>query len=146
MSVRVKILNPLLGSALQLPKRATRGSAGIDLTACIQESVIIYPNQVSLFHSGIAVDLDEGMTGLLLPRSGIGVNEGIVLANLTGVIDSDYKQEIIIPLWNRSETRYTVYPGERICQIIFIPIYTDDISFIDTIENNNRGGFGSTGK
>ncbi len=144
--INIKIINPLIGSVFNYPQRSTCGSAGIDLIACIDEEYFLYPNQTKKVSSGIAIDLDKQHVALLFPRSGLGTNKGIVLGNLTGIIDSDYKLEIIVPLWNRSTEAYTITPGERICQMIIMPFVSEAINYIDTIEQNERGGFGSTGK
>ncbi|RKZ41669.1 MAG: dUTP diphosphatase [Gammaproteobacteria bacterium] len=145
-TIEAKIVNPLMGKEIPLPTYSTIGSAGIDLRACIKEPLTIQANETQLIGSGIAINIhNPSMAAVLLPRSGLGVNYGIVLANLVGLIDSDYRKEVKIAVWNRSDKPFTINPGERICQMVFIPITQVNFKWVNELEDNGRDGFGSTG-
>ncbi len=145
-SIEAKIVNPLIGKEIPLPTYSTDGSAGIDLRACLTASLTIQPNETKLIGSGIAMNIhDPSLAAVLLPRSGLGVNYGIVLANLVGLIDSDYRKEVKIAIWNRSNKPFTINPGERICQMVFVPVVQVDFKWTDDLEDQGRDGFGSTG-
>ncbi|MCK5877578.1 MAG: dUTP diphosphatase [Candidatus Marithrix sp.] len=145
-NIQATIVNPLIGNKFPLPSYSTDGSAGIDLRACIDTSLIIRPNATELIGSGIAINIhDPNIAAMLLPRSGLGVKHGIVLGNLVGLIDSDYRKEVKIAVWNRSTEQFTINPGERICQMIFVPIIKANFQWVDELEDNGRDGFGSTG-
>ena len=145
-TIEATIINPLIGQEIPLPTYSTDGAAGIDLRACLTESVIIQPNQTQLLGSGIAINIhNPNLAAVLLPRSGLGVHHGIVLANLVGLIDSDYRKEIKIAIWNRSNHPFTIKPGERICQMVFVPIVQVNLKWVSQLQDNERGGFGSTG-
>ncbi len=145
-SIEAKIINPLVGKEIPLPTYSTNGAAGLDLRACITASLTIQANAIKVVGSGIAINIHvPNLAGVLLPRSGLGVNHGIVLANLVGLIDSDYRQEIKVALWNRSDKPFIINPGERICQMVFVPIVQVDFKWVNELEDNGRGGFGSTG-
>lgn len=147
MNIKATVVNPLIGNKIPLPVRATDGSAGIDLRACIDTSLTIRPNATELIGSGIAIDItDPNITAMLLPRSGLGVKYGIVLGNLVGLIDSDYRKEIKIAVWNRSTKPFIIRPGDRICQMVFVPVIQANFQWVDELSENGRGGFGSTGK
>lgn len=146
MEIEATIIGPLMGKQIPLPTYSTNGSAGIDLRACIAEKLILQPNETQLVKSGIAINIhDPNIAAVLLPRSGLGVNHGIVLANLVGLIDSDYRKEIKIAVWNRSNHFFTINPGDRICQMVFVPIIQVNFKWVKQLKENQRGGFGSTG-
>jgi dUTP pyrophosphatase len=144
--IEAKVVNPLLGKEIPLPTYTTEGAAGIDLRACLTEPLTIQPGQTQLIGSGIALNIrDPQIAAVLLPRSGLGTNHGIVLGNLVGLIDSDYRKEVKIAIWNRSQQPFTIQPGERICQMVFIPIIQVHFNWVAELEDNQRDGFGSTG-
>lgn len=144
-TVKALVCNPTLVQ-FSLPVYSTQGSAGIDLRACIENPVTISEGETCVIRSGIAIEIPTtDLAAVLLPRSGLGVNHGIVLSNLVGLIDSDYHQEIMIAVWNRSATPYTIFPGDRICQLVFIPIVRVDMTWQARLSENGRGNFGSTG-
>lgn len=133
----------------RIPKRATNGSAGMDLYACINESITLNPGQLALVPTGIAIELpDNGCAAFLYARSGLGVKHGICLSNGVGVIDSDYRGEVCVGLCNVSDKAYTIEPDERIAQMVIAPVFTPDIEEVDELSDTSRGegGFGSTGK
>ena len=150
VNIETKIVNPLMGEAIPLPSYATDGSAAIDLRACLKEQIGIQPGQSVLVGSGLAINIkDSNIVGIIVPRSGLGIKKGIVLANTIGVIDSDYQGEIKIGLYNRSHNQYTVKPGERICQMLFMPVINATLKFVQDFSNTTyrgRGGFGHTGR
>lgn len=146
--ISLKILNKDIGTKYPLPKYATDGSAAIDLYACIDIPLQIRPGQTTLIPSGIAVHIgDESMTATILPRSGLGHKHGIVLGNLTGLIDSDYTGEIKISTWNRGQEAFTINPGDRIAQLMFVPIIKVEFDVVEEFTQTKRGasGFGHTG-
>ena len=145
-TIEATIVNPLIGKDIPLPTYSTEGSAGIDLRACIAAPVTIQPGETKLIGSGIAINiLDSNLAAVLLPRSGLGANYGIVLANLVGLIDSDYRKEVKIAIWNRSNKPFTINQGERVCQMVFVPIVQVDFKWVAQLEENEHKGFGSTG-
>ena len=150
LNVETKILNPIIGEAIVLPSYATEGSAAIDLRACLKEPIRIQPGETVLIGSGIAINIkDPNIVGIIVPRSGLGIKKGIVLANTIGVIDSDYQGEIKVGLFNRSRIQYTVKPGERICQMLFMPVFSATLKFVQEFGNTTHrgsGGFGHTGR
>ena len=150
INVETKIVNPLIGEAISLPSYATDGSAAIDLRACIKEQIGIQPGETVLVGSGIAINIkDPNIVGIIVPRSGLGIKKGIVLANTMGVIDSDYQGEIKIGLFNRSQNRYLVKPGERICQMLFMPVIKATLKLVQEFSNatlRGGGGLGHTGR
>jgi dUTP pyrophosphatase len=142
--IEAKIVNSLVADFM--PSYATDGAAGIDLRACIEKPLEIQPDETRLIGSGIAIDInDSNLSAMLLPRSGLSVKHGIVLANLVGLIDSDYRKEVKIAIWNRSDTAFTIHPGDRICQMVFVPIVQVQLEWVDELNDQGRGGFGSTG-
>ena len=147
--IETKIMNPLVGSSIPLPTFATAGSAALDLRACLDQPIEIKPGETVLIPSGIAISIhDPGLVALLVPRSGLGIKHGIVLANTIGVIDSDYQGEIGIGIVNRGAAPYTIEPGERICQMMFVPVTQVALELVAefSIESDRgAGGFGSTG-
>ena len=146
-NIDVKILDARLRD--QLPAYATSGSAGLDLRACIDTPIILQPGQTELIPSGIAIHLaNPGLAAMVLPRSGMGHKHGIVLGNLVGLIDSDYQGQILVSLWNRGGTAFTLNPMERIAQLIVVPVVQVGFNVVDEFSQSARGagGFGSTGK
>ena len=146
-NIDVKILDARLRD--QLPAYATSGSAGLDLRACIDTPIILQPGQTELIPSGIAIHLaNPGLAAMVLPRSGMGHKHGIVLGNLVGLIDSDYQGQILVSLWNRGGTTFTLNPMERIAQLIVVPVVQVGFNVVDEFSQSARGagGFGSTGK
>lgn len=147
-ALQIKILNEKIGSSIPLPSYATEGSAGVDLRACLDESVVLNPGDTKLLPTGIAIYLqDPNLAATILPRSGLGHKHGIVLGNLVGLIDSDYQGELMVSCWNRGDTTFTVEPGERIAQLVVLPVVQVDFNVVDDFEESDRGegGFGSTG-
>jgi dUTP pyrophosphatase len=148
--IETKIMNPLMGSSIPLPSYATPGSAAMDLRACLSEALIVHPGETVMIPSGIAISIhDPALVALLVPRSGLGIKHGIVLANTVGVIDSDYQGEIGIGIHNRSQSDYTVEPGERICQMMFVPVTQAALSIVGEFSMDSArgaGGFGHTGR
>lgn len=144
MELKVKILRPGAG----LPARATPGSAGYDLCLCAQEALLIPPGEIRSASAGIAIELPQDTVGLVFGRSGLGIKHGIVPANAVGVIDSDYRGEILVGLINHSAEAYTIQPGERMAQLVILPVLTPEIVPVQTLSESTRaqGGFGSTGK
>lgn len=141
-------LKPMKDTAI-IPKYATDGSAGVDLHACIDAPIFLEPGSTVLVGTGLSMHMkDRNAVALLMPRSGLGHKHGIVLGNLTGVIDSDYQGEIMVSLWNRSNTVYEVQPTDRIAQMLIIPVLHARFSIVDSFEDTLRGsgGFGSTGQ
>ena len=147
--IETKIINPLIGTAIPVPTYATGGSAALDLRACLGQPQTVQPGETVLIPSGIAISIhDPGLVALLVPRSGLGIKHGIVLANTVGVIDSDYQGEIGIGIVNRGAAPYTIEPGERICQMMFVPVTQVALEIVDEFSRETgrgAGGFGSTG-
>jgi dUTP pyrophosphatase len=147
--IETKIVNPLMGTKIPLPSRATEGSAGIDLRACIDEPIEISPGETRLIGSGLAISIqDENLAAVVIPRSGLGIRHGIVLGNLVGLIDSDYHGEIGIAVWNRGDQPFTIHPGDRMCQMVFVPVVQVELEIVDEFTRNSargEGGFGHTG-
>lgn len=146
-NIDVKILDARLRD--QLPAYATCGSAGLDLRACIDAPILLRPGQTELIPSGLAIHLDDpGLAGMVLPRSGMGHKHGIVLGNLVGLIDSDYQGQILVSLWNRGATVFTLNPMERIAQLVVVPVVQVGLNVVDDFAQSKRGagGFGSTGE
>jgi dUTP pyrophosphatase len=150
VNVETKIVSPLMGDVIPLPSYATDGSAAIDLRACLKERIGIQPGETVLVGSGIAINIkDPNIVGIIVPRSGLGIKNGIVLANTMGVIDSDYQGEIKIGLFNRSQNQYLVKPGERICQMLFMPVINATLKLVEEFSNatyRGSGGLGHTGR
>jgi len=147
-AIELKILDSRLGKSIPLPNYATDGSAGLDMRACIDEPLIVNPGETELVPTGLAIHIgDEGLAAVLLPRSGLGHKHGLVLGNLTGLIDSDYQGQIFISCWNRSSKAYEINPGERIAQMVFVPVEQVRFVVVDAFENSERGdgGFGHSG-
>jgi deoxyuridine 5'-triphosphate nucleotidohydrolase len=147
-TILIKILNDKLHD-YGLPHYATDGSAGMDVRACIEASLTVNPGDTHLIPTGFAMHMHApDMACMLLPRSGLGHKHGLVLGNLTGLIDSDYQGEVFVSLWNRSRSGYTIEPGERIAQMVFVPVIKTDFRIVDDFDESERGagGFGHTGK
>ncbi len=146
--LQVRILDPRVGREIELPKRATTGSAGLDLRACLDGPLVLEPGQTHLVPTGIAIHLeDPGLAAVLLPRSGLGHKHGIVLGNLVGLIDSDYQGQVMVSVWNRSDHPFTIAPGDRIAQMVVVPVVQVEFDVVAEFEESTRGagGFGSTG-
>ena len=142
------ILDSRIGKSLPLPNYATEGSAGLDMRACIDEPLTVNPGDAELVPTGLAIHIgDSGLAAVLLPRSGLGHKHGLVLGNLTGLIDSDYQGQVFISCWNRSSKAYEIKPGERIAQMVFIPVEQVRFEVVDDFQNSDRGdgGFGHSG-
>lgn len=147
--IELKILDQRLGHEFPLPHYATDGSAGMDLRAMLDEPLAINPGETHLIPTGIAIHIsDPGLAAVLLPRSGLGHKKGIVLGNLVGLIDSDYQGQVFVSCWNRSSESFTVQIGERIAQMVFIPVVQAEFDIVDEFQGSHRGegGFGHTGK
>mgnify|MGYP004704074087 CR=1 FL=1 len=147
--VQVKILDARIGKEFPLPQHATPGSAGMDLRACLKEPLTLAPGDTVLIPTGIAIHLDDpGYAAVLLPRSGLGHKHGIVLGNLVGLIDSDYQGEVLVSCWNRGKESFTVKPGERIAQMVILPVVQAQFEVVSEFEESRRGagGFGHSGK
>ena len=148
-SIELKILNPRIGADLPLPKRATAGSAGLDLRACIDEALELQPGAAELIPTGLAIHLaDPTLAALIVPRSGLGHKHGIVLGNLVGLIDSDYQGELMISCWNRGAKAFRIEPGERIAQLVVVPVVPVEFEVVESFAQSRRGsgGFGHTGR
>lgn len=148
-SVQLKILDKRLGDRIPLPTYTTAGSAALDLRACIDMSLDIHPGETSLISTGLAIHLgNPNIAATILPRSGLGHKYGIVLGNLIGLIDSDYQGPLMVSCWNRGKASYTIQPGERIAQLVIVPIVKAQFKVVDKFENSERGksGFGSSGR
>ena len=146
LSVQIKILHPLMAD--QLPQYATSGSAGLDLRACIEQPITLLPGESYLVPTGLAIHLaDPNYAALILPRSGLGHKNGIVLGNLVGLIDSDYQGELKVSLWNRGQEEFVIEPSARIAQMIIIPVMQANFTVVEEFAQSDRGegGFGSTG-
>ena len=150
MAMQLKILDPRLGKESPLPQYATDGSAGLDLRACVENSLEILPNKVELIPAGIALHIaDKNLAAIIIPRSGLGHKHGIILGNTVGLIDSDYQGQIMISCWNRSETTFTIAPLERIAQLVFVPVARPNFLIVTEFDNNTKrgeGGFGHSGR
>lgn len=146
---QLKLLDPRLGETIPLPTHATGGSAGLDLRACLDQPLLLEPGQTQLIPTGLAIYIeDPGLAGMILPRSGLGHKHGIVLGNLVGLIDSDYQGELMVSCWNRGQAPFTVEVGERIAQLVLVPVVQADFAIVDEFASSQRasGGFGSTGR
>lgn len=147
-TIQLKILDPRLGKEIPLPEYATPGSAGLDLRACLDTPVVLYPGDSTLIHTGLAIHIaDPGLAAVLLPRSGLGHKHGIVLGNLVGLIDADYQGEVLISCWNRGDAPFTINVGERIAQMVFVPVVQVAFEQVTefTASTRGEGGFGHTG-
>ena len=148
-SIQLKILDPRIGREYPLPRYETEGSAGLDLRACVEAPTEVAPGETVLVPSGIAVHIaDPGLAAVLLPRSGLGHKHGIVLGNLVGLIDSDYQGPVLVSVWNRGGERFTIEPGDRIAQLVFLSIARARFEVVDAFAETERGegGFGYSGR
>ncbi|WP_396588281.1 dUTP diphosphatase [Bermanella sp. R86510] len=146
---QVKLLDNRLGQDIPLPSYGTDGSAGLDLRACLEDSMVLQPGETKLIPTGLSIYIeDSGLAAMILPRSGLGHKHGIVLGNLVGLIDSDYQGELMVSCWNRGQEAFTIEVGERIAQLVIVPVVQAEFDFVDEFEATDRGegGFGSTGK
>ncbi len=146
--VNYKILDDRIGKSIPLPEYSTEGAAGLDLRACIDAPLLIAPSACELIPSGIAIDIrDPAVAAVILPRSGLGHKHGIVLGNLVGLIDSDYQGQVFISCWNRGSDEFTVQPGDRIAQMVFVPVIRPQLAEVGEFDPTTRaaGGFGHTG-
>ncbi len=146
--IQLRVLDPRLGTEFPLPAYATDGSAGIDLRACVNENLLLRPGQTVLVPAGIAVHMaDPGLAAVILPRSGLGHKNGIVLGNLVGLIDSDYQGQIMVSCWNRGTEAFIIEPGARLAQMVFVPVVQAEFDVVQEFTASERaaGGFGHTG-
>ncbi len=147
--IQLKILDPRLGGEFPLPHYATDGSAGMDMRACIDEALEMAPGETQLIPTGMAIHVeDPNLAAILLPRSGLGHKHGIVLGNLVGLIDSDYQGQVFVSCWNRGDESFTVNPGERIAQMVIVPVVHADFEIVEdfVVSERGAGGFGHTGR
>jgi len=147
-SIDYTIVDPRIGDSIELPTYASDGSAGLDLRACVDKELIIQAGETHLIPTGIAIYIrNPGYAGLIVPRSGLGHKHGIVLGNLVGLIDSDYQGQLFVSCWNRGDKTYTVNEGERIAQLVIVPVAQVAFNHVDSFGSTERGtgGFGSTG-
>jgi dUTP pyrophosphatase len=147
MQIDLKILDPRVADAL--PHYATPGSAGLDLRACLDAAQVLNPGETRLIPTGLAIHLaDPGYAAMILPRSGLGHKHGVVLGNLVGLIDSDYQGQLMVSVWNRGQTPFTIEPFERIAQMVIVPVVQAEFRVVESFDESHRGegGFGSTGK
>jgi dUTP pyrophosphatase len=148
-ALQVRVLDPRLGRDWPLPAYATDGSAGLDLRACLAAPLVLDPGRTELVPTGLAIHLDDpGLAAVLLPRSGLGHKHGIVLGNLVGLIDSDYQGQVMASVWNRGAASFTIEPGERIAQLVVVPVVQVRLEVVETFTASERGagGFGSSGR
>ncbi|HKL63366.1 MAG TPA: dUTP diphosphatase [Woeseiaceae bacterium] len=147
--VELKVLDERLGRELPLPRYATDGSAGLDIRACLDQPLTLGPGETELLPTGLAIHIgDPGLAAVLLPRSGLGHKYGIVLGNLTGLIDSDYQGQVYVSCWNRGSQPYVIEPGDRIAQMVFVPVEQVAFDVVDEFHESDRGegGFGHSGR
>jgi len=145
----VRILDARIGAEFPLPAYATGGSAGLDLRACIDAPLALGPGRAELIPTGISIHIgDPGLAAVILPRSGLGHKHGVVLGNLVGLIDSDYQGPLMVSCWNRGQAAYTVQPGERIAQLVVVPVEQVELQVVEefTASQRGSGGFGHTGR
>lgn len=147
-ALQARILDPRLGQQWPLPRYATEGSAGLDLRAMLDAPLVLEPGQTTLLPTGLAIHIaDPGLAAMILPRSGLGHKHGIVLGNLVGLIDSDYQGELMVSCWNRGQQPFTIEPGERIAQMVLVPVVQASLEIVSEFDDSQRGagGFGHTG-
>lgn len=146
--IQLKILDKRIGDNIPLPEHATSGSAGMDLRACIDSTITLKPGDTELIPTGLAIHIgDPKLAATILPRSGLGHKHGIVLGNLVGLIDSDYQGQLFVSCWNRGDTEFTIEVGDRIAQLVFIPVVQVDFEQVVEFDDSDRGagGFGHSG-
>ncbi|GAA3543781.1 dUTP diphosphatase [Zobellella aerophila] len=147
--IELKILDPRVGTDFPLPAYATPGSAGLDLRACLDAPLSLAPGETQLLPTGLSMHIkDPGLCATILPRSGLGHKHGIVLGNLVGLIDSDYQGQLMVSCWNRGQDSFTIQPGERIAQLVILPVVQAQFTLVDEFDASERGegGFGSSGR
>lgn len=147
--LQVKVLDERLGDSIPLPEYATTGSAGLDLRACLDTPLTLHPGETQLIRTGLAIYIeDPGLAAMILPRSGLGHKHGIVLGNLVGLIDSDYQGELMVSCWNRGKDSFTIDIGERLAQLILVPVIQAEFEIVKQFESTERGagGFGHSGR
>lgn len=147
--IELKILDPRVGTEFPLPAYATPGSAGLDLRACLDTQITLQPGETQLIPTGLAIHIaDPSLCATILPRSGLGHKHGIVLGNLVGLIDSDYQGQLMVSMWNRGQTAFDIQPGDRIAQMVFVPVVQASFAIVDEFAATERGegGFGSSGR
>ncbi|AXF78168.1 dUTP diphosphatase [Erwinia tracheiphila] len=147
--IDVKILDPRVGEAFPLPTYATSGSAGLDLRACLDEAIFLAAGGTTLIPTGLAIHIaNPQLAAVILPRSGLGHKHGVVLGNLVGLIDSDYQGQLMVSVWNRSKDAFTIQPGERIAQMVFVPVVQAEFNLVNDFDTSDRGegGFGHSGR
>lgn len=145
----VKVLDSRIGNEIPMPSYATEGSAGMDLRALLDAPLTLAPGETVLVKTGLAIHIqDPSLAGMILPRSGLGHKHGIVLGNLVGLIDSDYQGELMISVWNRGQSNFTLEPGERLAQYVLVPVVQAELQVVEDFEDSQRGegGFGSSGR
>lgn len=148
-TIQLKVLDSRVGDAIPLPHYATEGSAGLDMRACIDRPLRVEPGDTVLIPTGIAIHIaDPSLAAVLLPRSGLGHKHGLVLGNLTGLIDSDYQGQVFVSIWNRGRAAYEISPGERVAQMVFVPVAQVAFEVVDDFAETRRGkgGFGHSGR
>jgi len=148
-SIQLKILDPRIGKEFPLPHYATEGSAGLDLRACLDQPLQLMPGETQLIPTGIAIHIDDpNLAAMILPRSGLGHKHGIVLGNLVGLIDSDYQGQLMVSCWNRGNDHFTINVGERIAQLVLVPVVQANFELVTEFEESHRGegGFGHSGR
>ena len=147
--IDVKILDARVGAEFPLPTYATSGSAGLDLRACLESALEITPGMTTLVPTGLAIHIgDPGLAAVILPRSGLGHKHGIVLGNLVGLIDSDYQGQLMVSIWNRGQQSFTLQPGDRLAQLVFVPVVQAEFNLVEDFDASARveGGFGHSGR
>lgn len=147
--IEYKILDPRIGKDFPLPTYATSGSAGMDLRACLDQAWTLQPGETQLIPTGLAIHIgDPNLAAVILPRSGLGHKHGVVLGNLVGLIDSDYQGQLMISCWNRGQQSFVIEPGERIAQMVFVPVLQVELAVVDEFDQSARGtgGFGHSGR
>ena len=146
--IQLKLLDDRLGESIPVPEYATSGSAGLDMRACLDEALLLKPGETKLIPTGMAIHIsDANLAAVILPRSGLGHKHGIVLGNLVGLIDSDYQGQLFVSCWNRGNTEFTIEIGDRIAQLVFVPVEQVEFEQVDSFDDSHRGegGFGHTG-
>ncbi|MCD9471411.1 dUTP diphosphatase [Photobacterium phosphoreum] len=149
-TIDLKILDPRVGTEFPLPAYATTGSAGLDLRACLDQPLTVAPGETHLVPTGLAIHIgNPNLAATILPRSGLGHKHGIVLGNLVGLIDSDYQGQLMVSVWNRGDTTFTIEPGDRIAQLVFLPVVQAQFNIVtdfDDMSRRGEGGFGHSGR
>lgn len=147
-NIQIKLIDSRLGKDFPLPEYATSGAAGLDICACLDEPLLLNADTTVLIPAGFALHIDDSeIAAVLLPRSGLGHKHGIVLGNLTGLIDSDYQGQVFVSCWNRSGSAFEINPGDRVAQMVFVPVIQAQFEIVEEFEQSQRGagGFGHTG-